>query len=286
VQVPALRTKASHRVAEVRSYLDLHRTELLAMLGTEGSAGVALAARHSKIMDGLLSALYPAAFATLHQQHRWVPVLLGAVGGYGRELLGWKSDLDVRLLTTETPELIQPVAEAILYPLWDAGVSIGHQVMTITDAVEAARNDLPTATALLDFRPIAGDESAAQMLEARIFEGIFSEGELPNFIGRLENEVTHRHRRFGDSLYLLEPDVRNGAGGLRDLDIALWAARARVRTRGVEYSLRAKPTSSKVPSTSCGPSATTYTGPRGEGAIASRSRSKRGSRSPWGTGST
>jgi [protein-PII] uridylyltransferase len=208
------------------------------MLATEGASGVALARRHSKIMDGLLSALYPAAYATIQHQRRWIPVLLGAVGGYGRELLGWKSDLDVRLLTTEAPEQIQPIAEAILYPLWDAGVSIGHQVMTIGDAVDAARDDLPTATALLDFRPIAGDESAARMLEERVFSGVFSEGELPAFMERLEKEVTHRHRRFGDSVYLLEPDVRNGAGGLRDLDIALWAARARFRTKDLQDLVR------------------------------------------------
>jgi [protein-PII] uridylyltransferase len=201
------------------------------MLDSPTTSGIALARRHSKVMDGLLSALYPAAFAAAKQQRKkWTPVLLSAVGGYGRQRLAWKSDLDVRLLTTESPERLRPVAESILYPLWDAGVSIGHQVITVADAIATARHDLPTATALLDSRAIAGDSAVGALLEEQAFAGIFNEGELPRFMRRLEEEVNERHRRFGDSVYLLEPDVKNGAGGLRDLDIALWAARARWRT--------------------------------------------------------
>jgi [protein-PII] uridylyltransferase len=216
---------------EVRAYLERHRAELRVMLDSPTTSGIALARRHSKVMDGLLSALYPAAFATAQQQRKkWTPVLLTAVGGYGRQRLGWKSDLDVRLLTTESPERLRPIAESILYPLWDAGVSIGHQVVTVADVISTARHDLPTATALLDSRSITGDAGVAAMLEEKAFTGIFNEGELPGFMRRLEEEVAERHRRFGDSVYLLEPDVKNGAGGLRDLDIALWAARARWRT--------------------------------------------------------
>src|SRR6185436_10974528 len=192
----------------------------------EGEGGVSLGCRHAKIMDGLLTALYPAAFATMRDQKKWAPVLLAGVGGYGRGVVGLKSDLDVRLLTTQTPECAGPIAEALLYPLWDAGVSIGHQVVGVGDALETARADLPTATALLDWRPIAGDVSAGQELEERAFRGLFSDGELHVFMRRREGEVTERHQRFGASVYLLEPDVKNGAGGLRDLDVALWAARA------------------------------------------------------------
>jgi [protein-PII] uridylyltransferase len=201
------------------------------MLESPATSGITLARRHSKVMDGLLTALYPAAFAAAQQQRKkWTPVLLAAVGGYGRQRLAWKSDLDVRLLTTEAPERLRPIAESILYPLWDTGVSIGHQVVTVADAIATARHDLPTATALLDSRTIIGDAAVAALLEERAFAGLFNEGELPAFMKRLEEEVSERHRRFGDSVYLLEPDVKNGAGGLRDLDIALWAARARWRT--------------------------------------------------------
>jgi [protein-PII] uridylyltransferase len=231
LNAPLLETVAPNLLPELKAYLERHRADLLRMLATEEEAGTALGCRHAKIMDGLLTALYPAAFATMKQQKRWAPVLLAAVGGYGRGVVGLKSDLDVRLLTTQSPERIRPIAEALLYPLWDAGVSIGHQVVSVSDALSTARADLPTATALLDWRPIAGDIAAGEMLEQRAFSGIFSDGELRTFMKRLEGEVTERHHRFGASVYLLEPDVKNGAGGLRDLDIALWAARARWRVK-------------------------------------------------------
>jgi [protein-PII] uridylyltransferase len=231
LNAPLLERVAPNLLPELKAYLERHRADLLRMLGTCGEAGLALGCRHAKIMDGLLTALYPAAFATMKQQKRWAPVLLAAVGGYGRGVVGLKSDLDVRLLTTQSPERIRPIAEALLYPLWDAGVSIGHQVVSVSDALATARNDLPTATALLDWRPIAGDVGAGQALEERAFRGLFSDGELHAFMARLESEVSDRHQRFGASVYLLEPDVKNGAGGLRDLDVALWAARARWRVK-------------------------------------------------------
>src|SRR5256885_2124011 len=98
-------------VAQLRSYVDLHRTELDAMLATEDLCGKALAERHSKIMDRLLTVLYPLALDA-YRGKRTPSVLLAAVGGYGRELVGLKSDLDVRLLTDESPEGIRVIAEA------------------------------------------------------------------------------------------------------------------------------------------------------------------------------
>src|SRR3954469_24716734 len=201
LNAPLLERVAPNLLPELKAYLERHRAELLRMLATQNEAGVSLCRRHAKIMDGLLTALYPAAFATMRHQRRWAPVLLAAVGGYGRGLVGLKSDLDVRLLTTQAPERIRPIAEALLYPLWDAGVSIGHQVVNISDALDTARADLPTATALLDWRPIAGDVAAGQLLEERAFGGIFSDGELHSFMKRLEGEVTERHQRFGASVY-------------------------------------------------------------------------------------
>src|SRR6266566_1195618 len=155
------------------------------MLGVEGCQGKALARRHSQIMERLLAGLYPLALAA----DEGIPssaVLLAAVGGFGRQLVGLKSDLDVRLLTTEPPERIGVIAQALLYPLWDAGISIGHQVIALADAVEAARIDLPAATTLLDWRPIAGDERLGSELVDRAYSGVFADGEIGGFVRRLE----------------------------------------------------------------------------------------------------
>jgi UTP:GlnB (protein PII) uridylyltransferase len=144
-------------------------------------------------MDGLVGSLFDAALGAAPNRTR---VVLGAVGGYGRGFLGWKSDLDLRFVTDGAPESIQPLAEAMLYPLWDAGVSVGHQVATVTELVEAARDDLPTATSLLDFRRVGGDIDLGRELEMRAFGGVFNERELPDFMRRLEAEVGERYRRF------------------------------------------------------------------------------------------
>jgi [protein-PII] uridylyltransferase len=225
---PIRATKPSH----VSAYIEYHRGELLTLLQSESKAGVVFARRHAQVMGGLIDSLFKAALSSLPPEER-APVVVGAVGGFGRGHLGWKSDLDLWFVTDESAERVRPLAEALLYPLWDAGVSVGHRVATIDELVASAREELPTATSLLDFHRLAGDFGLAQKLESRAYDGIFSERELPAFLRRLDVEVSERYKRFGDSVYLLEPDVKSGAGGLRDLGIALWAARARFRTASI-----------------------------------------------------
>ena len=229
LEVTPAKRAATSRLTAIRRHLETTRPELLALFGQPGSSGVTLARRHAQIMDSLLVRLYAA---TAGEQH-CPPFLLGAVGGFGRELLGWRSDLDVWFITEAAAQDIQTAVEAVLYPLWDAGVSIGHQVINLSEVMAAAAHDLPTATALLDFRSLAGDESLFLKLHERAYASVFSEANLPEFLAQLEAQADARHGRFGDSVYLLEPDVKNGSGGLRDLDLALWSARARWRTNQV-----------------------------------------------------
>ncbi|HMJ12914.1 MAG TPA: [protein-PII] uridylyltransferase [Polyangiaceae bacterium] len=224
---------ADRSTFHVRDYLRERETALSALLDARATSGLKFAARRAAIIDDLLHAVYQHARARTPRKSAWGLVAFGAVGGYGRGCLGLHSDLDVRLITDSSPEQVQPIAEAILYPLWDAGVSIGHQVMTVNDAVESAQKDLPTATALLDWRFLEGDAELGHSLTERAFATLFAQDALADFFARLGTETERRHGRYGDSLYLLEPEVKSGPGGLRDLDIALWAARARFRTAGI-----------------------------------------------------
>ncbi len=154
------------------------------------------------------------------------PVAFAAVGGYGRGAVALRSDLDVRVLARSVDEA-ERVVDAVLYPLWDAGFAIGHQVLLLGDVVELAREDLATATSLLDWRHLAGDRALSDEVVWRVSGSLFAASELGHFAERLGEEVARRHERFGDSVYLLEPDVKNGAGGLRDLDVFRWAGHAR-----------------------------------------------------------
>jgi [protein-PII] uridylyltransferase len=190
------------------------------------AAGMELGALVARNWDAIVRPLLEGAVAERRADMRGRAIEVAAVGGYGRGALALASDLDVRLLVRHERDAAE-VADAILYPLWDAGLSVGHQVLVLDGALDVAREDLATATSLLDWRHLVGDLELGTELLARAKAGLFAHGELPRFMARLGEEVTQRHERFGGSVYLLEPDVKNAAGGLRDLDIARWAAAAR-----------------------------------------------------------
>jgi [protein-PII] uridylyltransferase len=228
---------ASLEAASLRDALHRHRATLLARLEA-GIDGTEIGLANARFLNACFKLVFEEA-----ARRAGLPkgVALAAVGSFGRGAVALRSDADVVLVTDPgavTAKQAAAIAEGLLYPLWDAGLAVGHQVLSDTDAVSLAEKDLATATALLDMRHLAGDEAQLLRLIARSNEGLFGEDALGAFFDRLEAEASARHQRFGDSVYLLEPDVKSGAGGLRDLDGARWAARARYRVgqdRGVGH---------------------------------------------------
>lgn len=213
---------------QLRTMLDRGTEPLRARASDPGrrrpaEVGFSLGRSHAEVLDALVETLWPVAVGGSDPEGGHA---LAGVGGYGRRAVALGADLDVRLLAPDLGRA-RDVVEALLYPLWDAGLQVGHQVVTAEGVLAAAMDDLPTATSLLDWRHVAGEEQLSVDLLARARASMFTEAALPRFLDRLEDEVAQRHRRFGGSVYLLEPDVKNGPGGLRDLDVAWWAARAR-----------------------------------------------------------
>jgi [protein-PII] uridylyltransferase len=214
------------RLAALREQVRQMRTTLEGRLAA-GDDGMGLGAAHATELGHLLGDLFQA-----RTPHHWADrgIALVAVGSFGRGAVALRSDADVRIIVDENELEVDDAtqfAEDLLYPLWDSGLSIGHQVLGASAMIDLAATDLATATSILDMRTIAGDSAIADSVRARANNGLFAEGTLAAFNGRLEAEAMGRHERFGGSLYLLEPDVKSGKGGLRDLDIARWAARAR-----------------------------------------------------------
>jgi [protein-PII] uridylyltransferase len=158
------------------------------------------------------------------------PVAILATGGFGRSELAPHSDLDLLVLCAERPGAdVQKLAEAILYPLWDAKVDAGHAVRSFDQALALPASDLAAATALLDARFLVGDEKlAGRFLEQ--FRARVGATAAEDFVARLRAEQRERHSRFGDTIFLLEPDLKNGPGGMRDLCVGRWAAMARFGT--------------------------------------------------------
>ncbi|WP_394848965.1 [protein-PII] uridylyltransferase [Pendulispora brunnea] len=193
-----------------------------------GVRGLALGQEHSAFIDSLIGRAYAGAEKRVGALSSFA---VAAVGSYGRGAVAMGSDADVRLLTggRKARAAAEKFAQAFLYPLWDTGLPVGHQVVDIEDALALAHKDLAAATTLLDVRHVCGDRELVERLLARAWDGMFAESALGALVDRLEEEVTARHTRFGGSLYLLEPEVKSGAGGLRDLDVVRWAARARFR---------------------------------------------------------
>ena len=216
---------------EIKVFVDRHQATVAELIESgDERAGAEASVRWSRAFDGLLCSMFCALRGTVGDDKTWKSLSLAAVGSYGRSNLGYRSDLDVRLLCDD-PKKAHKIAEALLYPLWDAGLQIGHQVVTISETLSLAKKDLPTATTLLDWRLLAGDSKQVGKLQEKAFDSIFSQRNLGKFLEDMRQQALERWDRFGDSVYLLEPDVKNGQGGLRDLDIVNWTAQARWRVK-------------------------------------------------------
>ena len=160
---------------------------------------------------------------------------LVAVGGYGRGDLAPASDLDLLLLYRgKNPP--GDVAEKIWYPIWDEGLKLGHSVRTIKEALDLAAEDLDTATSLLTIRHLAGDEALTAEMEAAAAAQWTKRSK--RYLAMLRDSVAARQTQQGEVAFLLEPDLKEGRGGLRDIHALRWAQAARpVLEEGDEEAL-------------------------------------------------
>lgn len=151
-------------------------------------------------------------------------VALVAVGGYGRAELSLQSDIDVLLLHDGRDD-IGEVADRVWYPIWDARLKLGHAVRTVKEALALAADDLDTATGLLQVRHLAGDRTLTDDL-ARRAEMQWRK-RAKRWLAAMSTRVRERHGRAGEVAFLLEPDLKEGRGGLRDVHALGWAQAAR-----------------------------------------------------------
>ncbi len=205
-------------LARARSYLaDARNAQLEAH--RSGAPGDATTAIRSLAIDLLLAALHTRVGGES------AGLAVFALGGYGRTELCPHSDIDLLLVVPESnAEPARTAAEALLYPLWDLGLKVGHSVRTLSEVAEAGRVDLHFRVALLDRRLVAGPSSALAGIDALLAAEHAREGWLP--LARQIAEAQRRRRaKAGGSAYLQEPDLKNGVGALRDVHAALWLVR-------------------------------------------------------------
>jgi [protein-PII] uridylyltransferase len=157
-----------------------------------------------------------------------------ATGGYGRGLLAPGSDIDLLfLLPYKQTAWGEQVAEALLYCLWDMGLKVGHATRSVAECIRQAKADMTIRTALLEARHLLGDAKLFDELTTR-FDKEVVQGTAPAFVAAKLAEREERHRRAGQSRYLVEPNVKDGKGGLRDLHTLFWIAKYVYRVREPE----------------------------------------------------
>jgi [protein-PII] uridylyltransferase len=193
------------------------RDELLA---ERQLAGAALCRELSALTDRWLADLFDDALGAEPVEG----VALVAVGGYGRAELSPRSDLDVVLLHDPRRDVAE-LANRVWYPVWDEGLKLGHAVRTVPEAVALADGDLEVATSLLDARPVAGDTELAAELRRTAVDRWARRARRR--LGELGASVRARHDKAGEVAFLLEPDLKEGRGGLRDVHALRWAEAAR-----------------------------------------------------------
>jgi len=185
---------------------------------------------HAWTIDILLQSLYAQA-----QRHcaGGDELALIAVGGYGRGEMAPFSDVDIMFLMPKKPLAKHTkFIEFVLYILWDLGLKIGHSTRSIDDSLEAASEDQTVLTSLLEMRHVAGDDSLWIKLSRAVQRKIAKQKPLAYVEEKLE-ERDLRHKRFGDTRYVVEPNVKDGKGGLRDLHSLFWIAKYAYRVNSI-----------------------------------------------------
>ena len=175
------------------------------------------------LIDTLLSLIGDATRARLTLPETGLAIL--AVGGYGHGLLAPHSDLDLLfLLSPSQRSVTEPAVEAMLYVLWDLGSRIGHGVRTVEECIKGAKADTTIRTNLLDMRHLWGDRALSDELSRRLKRDVIRGSGLA-FVEAKLSERDDRHARWGTSRYVLEPNIKEGKGGLRDLQTLRWLGR-------------------------------------------------------------
>ena len=228
--------------AEHRGRHDLFRAAVAKLLKAEllaarqAAEAVLLKDRHGRrcaetlcyVQDQIIRMLFASATkhlypSTNHSTAERMAVV--STGGYGRGLMAPESDIDLLfILPYKQTAWGEQVAEVILYCLWDMGLKVGHATRSVDESIRQARADMTIRTGILEARFLTGDQALFDELMTR-FDAEVVQGTATEFVAAKLAEREERHRRGGQSRYLVEPNVKDGKGGLRDMHTLVWIAK-------------------------------------------------------------
>jgi [protein-PII] uridylyltransferase len=190
-----------------------------------GAGGREICTARASLVDIVLRHLLVAAVSGFPAGGRPLKLALVAIGGYGRGELNPYSDVDIMFLVDGGAGKLDPrageVVQQILYMLWDVGFKVGHSTRSIAEAISEANTDMLSKTSLLEARLVAGDEDLFEKFRKRFVEECVEEHVDKYIADRVTNQA-ERHAKFGSSVYMQEPNIKNGCGSLRDYQNLLW----------------------------------------------------------------
>jgi [protein-PII] uridylyltransferase len=228
------------RLAACKTFLRLE-SAMIHMHHDAGEAGLKITQARAGMIDVMLAHLFDYGIDSFRRAHGDLPstVCLIALGGYGRHELSPQSDIDVMFLfpSKTKPAAVKPLQEhlvnEILYILWDCDLKVGHSTRTIDEAFAEARRDIQTKTSLLESHLIAGTASLYETFAKAYRSFVTTENPKGYIAARLVDQASRR-AKYGDTVFLQEPDIKNGVGGLRDYQNALWMARVKLGIENME----------------------------------------------------
>src|SRR5258705_1802157 len=197
-----------------------------------GASGKQSVQAYASFMDGFLSTLFRLAVDDAKKEGAApAPIVLVALGGYGRGELGPLSDLDLMVIYDgDMAPYVQRTTQGLLYTLWDLGLTVGHSVRSLPDCVAMARTDFASRTSMQEARYVAGDRRLFQRFRRVLAENVYRK-DFGQFLETALAERDQRYRKFGGSPYMGRPNVKESAGGLRDLHTAMWLASTKFGAR-------------------------------------------------------
>jgi [protein-PII] uridylyltransferase len=220
----------------LKAALDVGRAEIARRLHVTPMRGSEAAASYAFLTDQILRSLFDFTTQRLYPMNNPTAaerLTLMAVGGYGRGEMAPFSDIDITFLTPwKQTGWVEQVIESMLYSLWDLGLKVGHSSRSLDDMVRMAKSDLTIRTALLEGRYVWGDEALYDEADRRFDREVVA-GTARAFVAEKLAERNERHRRMGDSRYVVEPNLKEGKGGLRDLHTLFWIGKYVHQVRSV-----------------------------------------------------
>ncbi len=215
-------------VAEVKARMASGRACIEAALNAAPYQGRSATRAYAWLADQVVRQVLATTIKHLHPVYNPTSserLSVVAVGGYGRAEMAPFSDIDLLFLTPyKQTAWGESVIESTLYSLWDLRLKVGHSTRTVDDCIRLGREDYTIRTAMLEQRFVCGDEALATELEERLWKDLFT-GTASEFIEAKLEERGQRHSRHGGARYVVEPNVKEGKGGLRDLQTLFWIAK-------------------------------------------------------------